>query len=45
MRFYGIENSHIDLGLFMIEYYHEDLEKRGGYGVVAREKHEGHMSL
>ena len=24
--------------------YHEDLEKRGGFDVVARERHESHMS-
>ena len=24
--------------------YHEDLEKRGGCGVVARERHETHIS-
>ena len=27
-----------------VKAYHEDLEKRGGCGLVARERHESHMS-
>ena len=29
---------------YFVVLYHEDLEKRGGCGVVVRERHDSHMS-
>ena len=32
------------VSLIISPYYHEDLEKRGGCGVVVHERHESHVS-